>query len=190
MNDTLVLPAFFVFGIFLGWWFKKLMPWRVLIIAAVLLIAVPIGLIFLAGLVQSDTLGWIGGLSMIFVFALGLPLILGFLLGAVLAGPSLKADVPKIQKPDKKPLLALSPDQLGGLILVAIVGVGFGVVIMVGFTVHDSSGQLVLSKDRILTSAGIVSVGLVIIGFLWPKFIVVQRKSRELYDKASGWHSR
>lgn len=185
MNDALVLPAFFVFGIFLGWWFKKLMTWRVLIIAAVLLIAVPIGLIFLAGVVQSDTLGWIGGLSLMFILALGMPVGSGFILGALLAGPSAKKDSPPVARPAKKPLPPLSKDQRGVLMAMGGVAVAFGVIIMLGFALHDPSARSAFNDEKILAVVVAVIIGGTVLGLVWPKIASARRQTREKSDAAA-----
>jgi hypothetical protein len=119
MNDAFVLPALFVTGIILGWWFKQkaspLVRKRVRI-GTLLMIAVPVALLMFASVVQSDTLGWIAGFSLMAICAVGMPVGLGFFLGAALTGSSRTVNASPVNKAVKKPLPPLSKDQRGVLI--------------------------------------------------------------------------
>src|SRR6185295_15171932 len=83
MNDTLALIAVLAVGAASGWWLEGRTPaTRKLVFRITLIVlGVPLALLLFASVVGSNTLGAIGGFSLMALVALAVPLGLGVLLG-------------------------------------------------------------------------------------------------------------
>lgn len=186
MNDALALPALFVTGIILGWWFKRQMSPLVLkrvLMTALLMVAVPVALLMCASVLQSDTLGWIAGFSLMAILAVGFPLGLGFLLGAVLAGrsrddgPSVTGHAAKVKAP--RAVTKCLSDFLTQhpRLLIPMVGLvaAFGVVLMLGSGIDE----------RTLAALVVILAVLVVVQAVGPKVASVRREARERSDAAA-----
>ena len=182
MNDTLALIAVVVTGVVLGWWLEERTPAtrKRVFKATGILLGVPAVLIVLASVVQSDTLGWIGGLSLMALLALAVPLGLGVLFGKFLgrsrsrdheyAAGAQPAPSPPVAKPS--PVQArpvISAQHRGVLIAAAGIFSGFWVMLALGFWLHDQPIPVEL-RGGVLPAA-LVFVATVVIGLrvLWQR---------------------
>ena len=182
MNDTLALVAVLVIGAVLGWWLEGRAPAtrKRVFKATGIVLGVPAVLIVLASVVQSDTLGWIGGLSLMALLALAVPLGLGVLAGKFLgrsrsreheyAGSAQPAPSPPVAKPSAPQARpAISAQQRGVFIAAAGILSGFWVMLALGFWLHDQPIPVEL-RGGVLPAA-LVFIATVIIGLraLWQR---------------------
>lgn len=143
------------------------------------------GLIPLGGLLGSDTLGWLGGLSLMFMIPLALPLLVGATLGWCLGRrhPAGSAELPltsRARSPASRPSAAETvarpaapaartpPDARRALLLVMLaVGCCFWVLIALGFRLHGQAAPAPLETG--LVPAGVLLVALSVWGLrtLW-----------------------
>lgn len=194
MDDSLVLVAVVAIGVALGWWLEGRAPsTRKRVFKAIgIVLGVPLVLIFLASVVRSDTLGWIGGLSLMILLAVAVPLGLGVLVGKFVGrsrsrGPETAASKPpapapsvnKPPPPQSRPLV--SAQHLGVFIGAAGILSGFWVAIALGFRLHDQPIPVELRGG--LLPAALVLIATVSIGLraLWQRrSIRVRNEQRDI----------
>jgi hypothetical protein len=175
MDDSLALIAVLVVGAALGWWLEGRAPAtrKRVFKATGIVLGGPAVLIVLASVVQSDTLGWIGGLSLMALVALAVPLGLGVLAGKLLgrsrsrdhesgasAQPAPSPSFAKASTPQARPVI--SAEQRGILIAAAGILSGFWVALALGFRLHDQ--PIPVELDSGLLPAAIVLIASVSLG--------------------------
>ena len=88
MNDTLILVSLLgLVGLFLGAWLQRQGPARrrQAALLGLTLVLLPVGALVLSGALGSTTLGWLAGLGLVALLAVGLPLAAGVAVGFLLA---------------------------------------------------------------------------------------------------------
>ena len=194
MDDSFALVAVVAIGVALGWWLEGRAPStrKRVFKATGIVLGVPLVLIFLASVVRSDTLGWIGGLSLMVLLAVAVPLGLGVLVGKFVGrsrsrGPESAASeppapVPSVSKPpppQSRPLV--SAQHFGVFIGAAGILSGFWVAIALGFRLHDQPIPVELRGG--LLPAALVLIATVTIGLraLWQRrSIRVRNEQRDI----------
>lgn len=182
MNDALALIAVLVIGVVLGWWLEERTPAtrRRVFKAAGIVLGVPAVLIVLASVVQSDTLGWIGGFSLMALLALAVPLGLGVLVGKFLgrsrsrdhehAAGTQPAPSPPVARPSTpQPRPVIFAQHPGMFIVAAGILSGFWVMLAVGFWLHDQPIPVELRGG--VWPAALVFIATLIVGLraLWRR---------------------
>jgi hypothetical protein len=194
MDDTFALVAVVAIGVALGWWLEGRAPStrKRIFKATGIVLGVPAVLIVVASVVRSDTLGWIGGLSLMILLAVAVPLGLGVLVGKFVgrsrrrdresaAGEQL-APVPSVNKPpppQSRPLV--SAQHFGVFIAAAGILSGFWVALALGFRLHDQPIPVELRGG--LLPAALVLIATVTIGLraLWQRrSIRVRNEQRDI----------
>lgn len=190
MNDTLALIAVLAVGAASGWWLEGRTPAtrKLVFRIALIVLGVPLALLLFASVVGSNTLGAIGGFSLMALVALAVPLGLGVLLGKLFRH-SRTRDSSTNQQPTSQPIAtpaqpvvrrpapALSAQQRSVLLVMAGVGSGIWVALALGFWLHD---QPVPSE----LDAGLVPAALVLIATVTIALrAALQRRAIRLRDE-------
>jgi hypothetical protein len=150
MNDTVALIAAVAVGVLFGWWLEGRTPGTRKLVFRItgVVLGTPLALILVASGVGSNTLGAIGGFSLMALLALAVPLGLGMLLGKLFrhsrARDSSTSELPApqpiattTQPAVQRSAPALSAQQRLVLLVMAGVGSGIWVALAVGFWLHD-----------------------------------------------------
>jgi len=165
MNDTVALIAVLAAGAAFGWWLeRRAAATRKLVLRiALIVLGLPLAVLLFASVVGSNTLGAIGGFSLMALVAFAVPLGLGMLLGKLLR-PARSRDSSVSAQPAptaiaRRPAPALSEQQRLVLLIMAGVGSSIWVALAFGFWLHD---QPVPSE----LNAGLMPAALVLIATL------------------------
>lgn len=164
MNDTLpLLLAIAVGGAGVGWAFARHsnLRGRQLAWAVAGLPLAALVLILLASLLGSNTLGWIGGFSLMFMAPLGLPFVIGASIGWAVGrrgrpAPDAVATEVRPVKPLRKRLFGDAQRQsfsAGILLMAASVLAGFWVFIGVGFRLDGRRAPAAVDAGRLPAAA-------------------------------------
>jgi hypothetical protein len=171
MKDALPILAIFAIGAGVGYWLRGRAPAtrkRLLQLLGVV-VGAPVALFVIALGLQSDTLAFIAGLSLMGVLAVLAPLGLGALLGAYLARPrggsldsstnSRPAASPRAVKraPSARPSASLSAQQRGLIIGVAGFGAGVWVALTLGFRLNEDYVPQELERGFIPAAAVLIA---------------------------------
>jgi hypothetical protein len=192
MRDALAVLAIFALGATLGWWLRGLAPAmrkRVLQVTGIVLGA-PVGLFVVALGLQSDTLAFTAGLSLMMMLAVLAPLGLGALLGAYLArprygspGPPTKAQPaasPRAAKraPFVSRRVSLYAQHRGLLVGAAGFGAAVWIALTLGFRLNEDYVPVELEQGLVPAAAVLIASV-----FLGLRAVWQQRRRVRAYEQ-------
>ena len=183
MNDTFALIATVAMGVALGWWFEgRTRATRKLVIKIIgVVLGVPLLLLLFASVVGSNTLGAIGGFSLMALMALAVPLGLGVLLGKLFGhsrtrdaaseqpAPSRPMSNPPAQPLVQRPAPALSAQRRLVLLIMAGVGSGIWVALAVGFWLHDQPAPNGLNEGLLPAALVLIATLTIVLRAAWQR---------------------
>ena len=183
MNDTFALIATVAMGVALGWWFEgRTRATRKLVIKIIgVVLGVPLLFLLFASVVGSNTLGAIGGFSLMALMALAVPLGLGVLLGKLFGhsrtrdaaseqpAPSRPMSNPPAQPLVQRPAPALSAQRRLVLLIMAGVGSGIWVALAVGFWLHDQPAPNGLNEGLLPAALVLIATLTIVLRAAWQR---------------------
>lgn len=198
MDDSLLpLAVLLALCAAAGWWSTKLARHDVkrLLLAALALPALAVGAIFVSGLLGSDTLGWLGGLSLMVMAFLAVPvgiaLTIGWWFGRFTGRrPDEPAAPPPAVVPDSLRAEAIArlaarwQRQRGVLLTMAGVLAGFWVVIGLGFRLNGQAAPAII--DTGLVPAALVLLVVLALGLKALPRLLREGRAHRVAD-ARNW---
>jgi hypothetical protein len=215
MGDTFAFIAALAIGVAFGCWLERRAPaTRKLVFRIIgIVLGAPLILVLFASVVGSNTLGAIGGFSLMVLLALAVPLALGVLLGKLFGhsrtrdtaseppAPSRPVSSTPAQPVVQRPAPALSVQQRVVLLIMAGVGSGIWVALALGFWLHDQPAPSGLNEGLVPAALVLIATLTIVVRAAWqrraagaPCCIDMEALSRRFTVPASvqyqEWYSR
>ena len=192
MDDTFAFIAALAIGVAFGWWLERPAPAaRKLVFRIIgIVLGVPLILVFFASVVGSNTLGAIGGFSLMVLLALAVPLALGVLLGKFFGhsrtrdaaseppAPSQPVSNTLAQPVVQQPAPALSAQQRLVLLIMAGVGAGIWVALALGFWLHDQPAPGGLNEGLVPAALVLIATLTIVLRAAWQRRAIRLRNER------------